>query len=143
MTESTPSLARWIAALRPMPRLPPVIRAMRWSGTGTSLGSDWVSPCCARAAGATRGRFSQGPAVPGYGEADVPYSIYGPRRPRRLSPPPPRSAATRRRRARPGAPPPHRRAAPRGGRPAGPHVDRLLRADRAAARLAALGSDGG
>ena len=96
----------------------------------------------AREAG-KRGRFSQGSAVPGYGGGDVPYSSYGPRRPRRLPPPPPRSAAARRRRARPGAPPPHRGPAPRGGRPAGEHVDRLLRADRAAARLAALGGDGG
>ncbi len=39
------------------------------------------------------------------------------------------------------AAPPHRRAAARGGRAAGAHVDRLLRAARAAPRLAAVRAD--
>ena len=45
---------------------------------------------------------------------------------------PPRGAAARGRRAAARAAPPHRRAAPRGGGRAVPHVDRLLRAHRAA-----------
>ena len=103
------------------------------------FGLGWgVSPPAPRARPPQEAGSARDRAVPGYGDGRGAYlsmdreDLADFLRRRR------EALQTRRRRPPRRAPPPHRRPAPRGGRRARRHVDRLLRADRAAARLAPL-----